>query len=77
MRIIGEVKDSEGNRLSEVTVVSRIEGVWSCITDMEGKYLIKTTKGDVLSFRCWGYKLHEVEVDSDDDMEVDVVLEKV
>lgn len=74
--ITGEIKDVKGVPLSGVSVSSRFDEVWKVITDVDGRFSVKTKRGDVISFRYWGYKLHEVEVDSDEDMEVDVVLKK-
>ncbi|HAK30949.1 MAG TPA: hypothetical protein DCO90_17290, partial [Sphingobacterium sp.] len=61
--IVGRVVDSQGKNLSGVTVKD-IEGNISVSTDENGKFEIKSTVGNTLSFHSIGYKNQLVTVSS-------------
>ena len=70
--VSGTVRDEKGETLVGVNVVVKNQPGFGVVTDLDGKYVIKTQSNEVLIFSFVGYDKQEVAVSGRE--KIDIVM---
>ncbi|MCF8347104.1 MAG: SusC/RagA family TonB-linked outer membrane protein [Bacteroidales bacterium] len=73
--ISGTVVDTDGNPLIGVTIVNKRNPSEGVITDINGKFTINVSKGDVLVFSYVGMKTQEITIEGQSELLISLEIE--